>query len=323
MIFDNPTDENDMNFLKYYFPTSLKLIYPPKKISSIREMVFFVLEWLNKTVEKDIIIWWYDFMGIIYWWVSMLHNKRQVIVLNLLLKNKKSIANKIKKILYKPALESKRTIATVTSKEYGKWINQLLGISIDYYILHDLYRKSYELKNPTNEIHFKSVFCGGRNGRDWNMIFKIAERIPNVHFICAMTKKSILQIKEVQSSNIELKIDIQEKEFDELLCKSEIVIMPLKTEAPAGLIVLFKAAANDKPIIASSTVTTREYLTNDRGYLCESSVDEWIKKILFCLDNRNRKEVNFVSSQFKKFLTQFCTEKVYTEELLNIINSVK
>ena len=43
------------------------------------------------------------------------------------------------------------------------------------------------------------------------------------------------------------------------MCQSSLVVMPLDTEAPAGLIAFFQAAANGRMSITSDTVTTREY----------------------------------------------------------------
>ena len=48
--------------------------------------------------------------------------------------------------------------------------------------------------------------------------------------------------------------------FREMVRVASAVFMPLDTEAPAGLTVYFQAAANNKMIITSDTVTTEGYL---------------------------------------------------------------
>ena len=49
------------------------------------------------------------------------------------------------------------------------------------------------------------------------------------------------EYKVLISPNVQVKYDIPENEFLELLNSSQLVVMPLDTEAPAGLIALFQA----------------------------------------------------------------------------------
>ena len=73
------------------------------------------------------------------------------------------------------------------------------------------------------------------------------------------------QFLDVMGDNVCVKTDILESEFMEFLCESQLIAMPLDTEAPAGLTVYFQAAANNKMIITSDTVTTEGYLSNGCG----------------------------------------------------------
>lgn len=65
------------------------------------------------------------------------------------------------------------------------------------------------------------------------------------------------------------------------MCQPSLVLMPLNTEAPSGLIVIFQAVANCKLIITTDTVTTREYFGNQRGVLCENDLGDWEKQVRY------------------------------------------
>lgn len=66
--------------------------------------------------------------------------------------------------------------------------------------------------------------------------------------------------------------DVPEKKFLEFMCESELVVMPLDTEALAGLIAFYQATANGKMSITSNTVSTQEYFTDGRGALCDKNI---------------------------------------------------
>lgn len=318
MIFDNPADKKDMSFLKNYGTASFIQLYPGTQCKSIKEMVSFCIDCINKSSDGDTVICWYDFMGVICWWLCKLSRKKiNIIALNILLKDKNTKKNKIAKILYKKALKSEQLQATVTSKEYGEVINNILGINKNYTLLHDIYHAGYETSFSGNTVH-NSVFCGGRNGRDWKYFFSLAAQMPSVQFNCVMPKAQYDLYKKKISGNINAKFDIELNEFETCMRESEFVVMPLDTQAPAGLITFFQAAAKDKLIITSDTVTTREYLSDGRGVLCKDSPNEWCTQIQYYLNHKE--EVKTMTTKFKNFLKAKCSEKNYAETLEDMVS---
>ena len=213
-------------------------------------------------------------------------------------------------------LKSKKVQATVTSKNYGDYLNNMLGISKKYIILHDVYRDcyciSYEEKFTPN-----TVFCGGRNSRDWSFLIKIAQTMPDVTFNCVMTKDNLEQYKENFCENMVVKSDISEREFLAFMCQSQLVVMPLDTEAPAGLITFYQAAANGKMVITSDTVTTREYFANARGALCDKDIKDWNNKIRYYL--QHEEEANVSAGEFKSFVESECSEERYAKALWRML----
>lgn len=114
-----------------------------------------------------------------------------------------------------------------------------------------------------------------------------------------------------------VKTEIPEKEFLEFMCKSQLIVMPLDTEAPAGLIAFYQAAANGKMSVTSDSVTTQEYFSNDRGALCGDNPSDWRKTVLYYLQNTNK--ADSCVNEFRNFLDKECSEKKFAETLWQIV----
>lgn len=318
VLYDKPKKIEDMSFLTSAFESDYEEIYPGMRCVSIEQMLKVCEKTVIRTMNGDTIVCWYDFMGVLCWWLGKLtHKKIKVVAINILLKDKKTIKNRIAKFLYREALTAESFIATVTTREYGNYINSILNTDVKFPLLHDVYHNTYVLNEKVREQK-NTVFCGGRNGRDWNMLFCIADALPNVTFHCVMPHKIYKQFVGEIRNNIIIKTDVTEKEFMKMLCQSQFVVMPLDTEAPAGLTVYFQAAANDKLIITSDSVTTKAYLSDGRGVLCGKNVEDWVNKIRYYLSNIENAENSAI--KFKNFLERECSEDKYAKTLWEILD---
>ena len=319
MLFDNPADKKNMTFLNDYETLLIRQVYPSKKCNSIQEMLSACKDVIKQSTNGDIIICWYDFMAVLCWWLCKVKLKnRKIIALNILLKNKKTVKNKLAKFLYRHALKAKNVQATVTSQNYGEHLNEILGIKKKYTLLHDIYHGGYCIKYGGTIIP-NTVFCGGRNGRDWEFLIRIAQASPAVTFNCVMPMDKYEQYKDKFCKNMMIKTDISEKEFLTFMCQSELVVMPLDTEAPAGLIAFYQATANGKMVITTDTVTTQEYFTAGRGALCGDMVQEWKKKIDYYL--KHNEEAQMCAERFADFLETECSEQEYARVLNCVIKN--
>ena len=132
--------------------------------------------------------------------------------------------------------------------------------------------------------------------------------MPEVTFNCVMPKDKFEEYKENFGKNMVVKSDIPEQEFLEFMCQSQLVVTPLDTEAPAGLIAFYQAAANGKMAITSDTVTTQEhFLPMAEVLLCGKDVEDWKNKIQYYLQHRG--EANASAEKFKSFLESECSEE--------------
>lgn len=317
VLYDKPQKLEDMSFLTSAFEKEYEDIYPEWRCTSIKQMLSVCSATVKRAKVDDTIVCWYDFMGVLCWWLSKMTNKKiRIVAINILLKDKNTLKNRLAKFLYKKALSSQSFEATVTTEEYGRYINDILNIKAEFTLLHDAYHKNYTLDKMVESKH-NTVFCGGRNGRDWNLLFEVARKLPDVTFNCVMPNAMKEQFDDVLGDNVCIKTDISESAFMELMCESQLIAMPLDTEAPAGLTVYFQAAANNKMVITSDTVTTEGYLSNGRGALCKNTVKDWMDKIQYYLHNKTASDA--CATRFKDFLESECSEEKYAKTLWEML----
>lgn len=310
-LFDNPQDKKRLSFISKNTNREMKEVYSPKCGKLIVGWLKGCLAVLKQSHGNDTIVCWYDFQAVLCYWLSKLSFKRRKIVcINLLLKDKESAKNKVVAWLYKKALKSKRFVASVTSVEYGNHLKKRLGIDKDLFLLHDVFHENYKT-NENVEVAPDTVFCGGRNGRDWKFMIDVAKAMPNVDFHLVMPKTTYEDFQTELPSNVVAKYNLSMEDFMKEMCSCEIVALPLDTEAPAGLIVLFQAAANMKYILTTDTMTTREYLSDEKGSLLPNDIVAWKKAIKDRLGNKHRNSE--ASAKLLNFLKEECSEKKFVE----------
>jgi glycosyltransferase involved in cell wall biosynthesis len=307
------------DFLKKSMRSCVYEIYPPKVGNKYIQWLIGVIISLLKSKKGDTIIFVYDLQAVLLWWLCRFFmTNRNIICVNLLLDRNKRIRNKAVTYLYKKALLSKSFYATVSSEEYGKWLNRTLCINAKYTLLRDVYHDDYDIHYNGNVE--KRVFCGGRNGRDWNFLISVAQQIPEIGFTIVMPRGMASQYKTICPPNCLILEDIPYEDFMKEMCRSSLVCLPLTKEAPAGLIVMFQAAANKKMVLTTRTATTNEYYSNDRGVLLEKNVCKWrdaIKK--YITDEFTQ---NIMAENMYKYVKMECSEEYYCKTIEKIIMSL-
>ena len=318
LLFDNPNDKEKVSFITNSFSFEIKEIYSPKWDKLIIGWIIGCLTILKLSKSNHTLVCWYDFQAVLCYWLAKLSfRQRKIVCINLLLKDKASAKNKVVAWLYKKALKSKLFVASVTSVEYGIHLKKRLGINKELFLLHDVFHEDYKV-NASLDVCPNTVFCGGRNGRDWKFMIEVAKVMPHVQFHLVMPKVTYDKYQHELPSNVVARYNISMEDFMKEMCSCEIVALPLDTEAPAGLIVLFQAAANMKYIITTDTMTTREYLSDGRGCLFPNDVDVWAKGICEKLGSTTS---NFMASEkLLNFLKTECSEEKFVEGVESMIN---
>lgn len=320
LLFDNPGDKGKVSFISQMIHCEVMEFYSPKTKRLIVGWLKGCINVLNISHHGDTIMCWYDFQAILcYWLCKFTFRRRKIVCINLLLKDKDSVKNKVIGWLYKKALNDKHFVASVTSKEYGEHIKKRLGIKRNFFLLHDVYHDFYCYDKQV-EVKPNTVFCGGRNGRDWHFMVEVAKAMPGVEFHLVMPEATYQELSKELPTNVVTKYNLSYNDFMMELCASEIVALPLDTEAPAGLIVLFQAAANMKPIITTDTMTTREYLSDGRGCLLSNIVDDWVAELNHELKHEDVRRTSV--SKMLTFLQTECSEEIFVEGIEHMINKL-
>lgn len=321
LLFDNPCDKNQVSFISEQAGLEMREVYSPKGKKLITRWLKGCMNVLEQSHHGDTIVCWYDFQAVLCYWLAKLSfRQRKIVCINLLLKDKATAKNKFVAWLYKKALKSKHFVASVTSVEYGIHLKKRLGINKELFLLHDVFHEDYKV-NASLNVCPNTVFCGGRNGRDWRFMNEVAKVMPHVQFHLVMPKVTYDEYQHELPSNVVARYNISMEDFMKEMCSSEIVALPLDTEAPAGLIVLFQAAANLKYIITTDTMTTREYLSDGRGCLLPNEVEVWKKAINGKLGNVKSNIV--ASEKLLNFLESECSERKFVESVETMINKLE
>lgn len=274
--------------------------------------------------KDDIIISLYDFQGILCYWIGCLtFRRRKIVAINVLLKDKDTIRNKIATLLYRNAIKSKLVIATVSTDGYRQWIKSRLRFDGELPLLPDVFYESY-LNDAVNigSTDDGYIFSGGRNGRDWSFIINLATKLPNLKFKIVLqesTKQSIIQSGIKIPRNIDFHCDITMPEFNRLLSASSIVILPLDTKAPAGLIVLFQAGAYCKPVIITDTISTQGYISGNNGISLPNDVELWKESINKLIPNSHLRQE--LGNNLHNYIRTECNEQKYVDKINKIIET--
>ena len=317
-LFDNPGDKRRLSFISKISHREMKEVFSPRCNNLIVGWLKGCLSVLKQSNCSDTIVCWYDFQAILCYWLCVLTlRKRKIVCINLLLKDKSSLKNRMVSWLYRKALNSKSVVASVTSVEYGKHLKKKLNVKRNFFLVHDVFHDSYKYEKQVL-VARNSVFCGGRNGRDWKFMLEVAKAMPNVKFHLVMPKTTYEEFQNELPSNIVAKYNLSMEDFMKEMCSCEIVALPLDTEAPAGLIVLFQAAANMKYIITTDTMTAREYLKDGRDSLLPNDVPVWMKAISERLGNDESNTE--ATEKLLNFLEMECSEDKFVEGVERMIN---
>ncbi len=212
--------------------------------------------------------------------------------------------------------------ATVTSEEYGEWLNRQLNTNVRFTLLRDVYHDYYATPQFKESKSQNIVFCGGASGRDWELMLQIIKRLPDVRFYMVMPDREYKPFMQRHADdipqNVKISYNIPYREFMYRLCQSSLVVLPLAINAPAGLTVMFQAAGNSKMVITSDLAAMRDYFKPYQ--LCGTDPDEWSERITYYLQHPDERTAE--AQRFHDFVTTKCTEQVYADTVKRLTTAV-
>lgn len=106
-----------------------------------------------------------------------------------------------------------------------------------------------------------SIFAGGFSNRDYDLLLRAAEPLAAPLVIVASARNTIAAPASARTT---IHRDLPEGEFEDLLARSTVVAMPLRSQGEAcGQSVLLRVLRNGKPLVATRHESIEEYLGAD------------------------------------------------------------
>ncbi|MZP56726.1 MAG: glycosyltransferase [Bacteroidales bacterium] len=277
---------------------------------------------IMKSERKDIIICYLDVVGMYVFLLSkILLRRREILVINIMFNDKQDFLTGIKRVLYKAMLRSKHVYPTVISSELPLLYKRIFNLpSKVFYVMHDCYGDlDKAIPDRTDEDEY--VFCGGTASRDWNLMKEVTYKLPDTKFVIVGPNKNTLG--ENIPPNVTYYYNLPSVEFRYLLNRSSLLALPLNTEAPAGLIVLFTAGLMSKAVVTTDNVTTREYIVNGvNGRMVKmKDVDDFAMQIQDLINDKG-KRISYGKALRLK-VEEYGSPDSFIDAIIDITNQIR
>lgn len=272
------------------------------------------IDGIRFTSRNDLIICWNFVVGALTSFINKLFClNRKIVSLNMILHKKGIFNTLIRKIIYEFALNSSNILCSVNDNELLSIYGRTLNINEkNFFILPDSVNSKYK-SLPFSEGN-GYVFSGGEAARDWNSLIKAAYLLPKIPFFFIARKKYFPK-NITLPRNVNVLFDVSHKMFFQILEDSSLVVLPLKSHAPAGLIVLIRSALMTKPVIATSTPCIKNYIDDRKtGILCNMfdyrSLTFQIKQLMEDINLRRK-----LAENLKTYIIDNYSEDKYVERI--------
>ena len=130
------------------------------------------------------------------------------------------------------------------------------------------------------------VFAGGYTNRDYDLVVRCAERLPNQRFVIACSSHN--HIDRTLPANLELVHDTDPASFHSLLGHSKLVLVPLRERVGAsGQMVTLAAMEAGKPTIVPDVDSLSQYIADGVSGFIYTLGDEnsLCDRLRWCLDH--------------------------------------
>ena len=332
VIFIKDSEINDW-LLKEFSKTSLNIKFIGIKNSSTllnynrycrilllhKGYILLALKSLFFSRKNDIIVSWLDVVGLyVFIFSKMFFIRRKIIVINIMFNDADNYITKIKYFLFKLMINNNYVYPTVTSKFLSDYYKNLFkSKQKSFSLVHDCYGDLGKFNTP-----YKNgdgyVFCGGTNGRDWDLVVKVAESLPKLDFVIVGPAKDTLP--KNYPKNIQYHYNINFIKFQELISNCSLCILPLKTHAPAGLIVLYTAGLMSKAVITTNNITMNEYIIDGHsGKLIDIGDSiSFSKAIKLTINDETYSKK--IAENLNRRVTQLGSPKSFIKNVINVLN---
>jgi glycosyltransferase involved in cell wall biosynthesis len=224
--------------------------------------------------------------------------------------------------LLKLAVRPLSAIICFTTAQKNWWARSIGYQRAKFVHLGYLYMHVNASKQQTGEY----IFSGGRIARDYQTLVRAVEGLRR-RVVLVVGKDPITGRTGLEgtalSRDVEIYYDIPYKRFLELMSGAILVVLPLENKPyAAGQMVLLDAMAVGKPIVATRTAGTIDYVEDGRtGLLVEpGNVSELREKILLLTRNSELRR-NLAENAKERWETEF-TVKAMQRKIQQVVINV-
>jgi len=168
--------------------------------------------------------------------------------------------------------------------------------------------------------HDNYVFASGKSFRDWETFFAAVEGLEQKVVVVA----SGADMKHrTLPSNVTLHTDISHEQYEEILKRATVVVVPLiETQRSTGQASFLEAMAYGKPVVVTRVVGTVDYIEdgNNGVFYAAGNAPELREKIeLLCTDQSLREKLS--SNALRSVETRF-NKRCYANAMIDLAKSL-
>ncbi len=156
------------------------------------------------------------------------------------------------------------------------------------------------------------IFTGGYTNRDYPLMLKLAERMPERKFLIVASKLN--KGLDILPPNVELRREVTPAEFSQLMEGASIVVVPLKEDVgSSGQMLCIQAMRYHKPIVYTDVSSISYYFAKDSGVPYNIGSLDSLQTALTSLyddEEKARKMGDNAYRESLKYTSAKCTEQI-------------
>lgn len=320
-----------INILSERLNTNVDLLYldtsrKTGKSTLARHFSYFILaiHALSIGDKYNNILFWQQFIGLYWGYLSRIKGEihTSIFLTPLIYRSRKGIIGKMYKLFFtfslsNPAIKGAICYSSTELKYYQK-----VFVKNRDKVFFIPYGQSSKIrdKNTVTLQRNPYLFSGGTSNRDYRTLLSAAEKIKYT-FVIACTQRDIKELSI--PDNVQVFHDAYGEEFDSLMRFSYGVILSLKdTNISSGQIVLLKAMETGKPIVATRSAGTINYVDETCAFLVEPrNVEDLQRALRFIIENpekaqdkamraKKKYQRSFTAQRFASSMAEVITQKM-------------
>lgn len=254
--------------------------------------------------------------------------KKKILVLNLLCHSSGNpgFLERMRNNLYSFALNKENVWATCNANEDVVNYEKMFLIQQKDHIIH--FPDGIEMDNKLFKIFSSDqqtidVFSCGASARDWRTFVEVADYLKKLHF--HVIARECDWEESYNRPNIIVEFNLPYDKYVERLNSSKLVLLPLKSQMTAGLLVMFDAVKYGKKVIITRTRSTEQFVPDElkQIILAEMGNAPDIVKKIDVLLNMSEETSLAVINREKEFLYDNYSVDKYNLKLLKIVENIQ